>query len=222
MEELSLPYKITWISYVDIKSEPFVSHNPNGGVPAFKDPNTDVLLFESGAIIEYIVERYDAERKISFGDDHLQEKWTSRSWMHFQMSGQGPMFGQKMWFTHFHPVKNIESVLERYGNEVKRIVGVIEGHLQKERKRGPGDDGSTFLVAGKCTYADLAFVTWDVLLLSRLFTEGFDAKADFPLFEQWHDTIINRPAVKKALEMREHCMATMEDTAKAVLPKRKD
>ena len=220
MEELHLPYTITWISYVDIKVEPFISLNPNGRVPAFKDPNTGVVLFESGSIIEYIIERYDTSRSISFGDDHIQEKWISRSWLHFQMSGQGPMFGQKMWFTHFHAVKDIESVLARYGNEVKRILGVIESHLLKKRGAGPGNNEIVWLVGNKCTYADLAFVTWDVLLLSRLFPEGFDAKADFPLFLQWHETTINRPAVKKVLEKREYCIATMEDTAKAVLPTR--
>jgi hypothetical protein len=71
------------------------------------------------------------------------------------------------------------------------------------------------------TYADLALVTWNVLLLSRLFPEGFDTKTDFSLFLQWHDSIVDRPAVKTALQMREHCIATMEDTAKKVLPKAK-
>jgi glutathione S-transferase len=118
---LALPYDITWISYVDIKSEPFISLNPNGRVPAFKDANTGVVLFESGSIIEYIVERYDTDLKISYGDDQAQEKWITRSWLHFQMPGQGPIFGQKMWFTHFHPVKDITSILGRYDNEAKEL-----------------------------------------------------------------------------------------------------
>jgi glutathione S-transferase len=220
LEELRLPYTITWISYLDIKLEPFLSLNPNGRVPVFKDPNTGVLLFESGAILEYVVEQYDEDRRISFGIDRIEEKWISRSWLHFQMSGQGPMFGQKMWFTHFHKVKDIESVLERYGNEVRRILGVIERHLRKKRDAGSGDNEAIWLVGDKCTYADLAFVTWDVLLLGRLFPEGFDVKTDFPLFMEWHENTISRPTVKKALEMQERCIATMEDTAKAVLPTR--
>jgi glutathione S-transferase len=113
LEELDLPYSITWVSYVDIKSELFISLNPKGRVPAFKDPNTGVALFESGAIIEYIIERHDQVGKISYGNDHPQERWSSRSWLHFKMSGQAPMFGKNMWFTHFHPVKDITSVLER-------------------------------------------------------------------------------------------------------------
>ena len=159
LEELSLPYNITWISYVDIKSEPFTE--------------------------------------------------------------QGPMFGQKMWFTHFHPVKDITSVVERYANETKRIVGVVEAHLVKQQKEGTGDDRSVWLVGDKCTYADLAFVNWDMLLLSRLFPEGFDAKVEFPLFCNWHEIVIDHRAVRKVLDMREHCIAKMEDTARAVLPNRK-
>jgi glutathione S-transferase len=83
LEELSLPYNITWISYADVKTEPFISLNPNCRIPAFKDPNTGVILFESGAIIEYILEKYDPDLKISYGDDQAPEKWITRSWLHF-------------------------------------------------------------------------------------------------------------------------------------------
>ncbi|KAK3046548.1 hypothetical protein LTR09_011958 [Extremus antarcticus] len=218
LEELSLPYTMTWIPYSAIKSAPYTSLNPNGRLPSIKDSNTGVTLFESGAIIEYLVETYDREQRvISYDGSQIAEKWLARSWLHFQMSGQGPMFGQKMWFTHFHAEKGITSVIERYGDETKRIVGVIESHLRR-RQEASGDD-ALWLLGGKCTYADLAFVPWDLLLLNRLFPEGFDAAKEFPLFYQWHQRVVQRPAVKKAIEIREHCMATMEDSAKAVLPR---
>ena len=49
------------------------------------------------------------------------------------MPGQGLMFGQKMWLTHFHPLKDITSVVERYGNETEMIMGVVEAHLGKQQ-----------------------------------------------------------------------------------------
>jgi glutathione S-transferase len=131
------------------------------------------------------------------------------------------MFGQKMWFTQFHPVKDITLVFERYGNETKRIVSATEAYLVKQRNRRAGNDRRVWLVGNKCTYADLAFVTWDILPLILLFPAGFDSKTEFHLFCQWHECVMDRPAVKKVLDMREHCIAPMEDTARAVLPNRK-
>ena len=90
LEELNLPYNTTWIRYSDIKSEPYISLNPNGRIPSLRDPNTGVALFESGAIVEYLIETYDGlERRISYGQNNPQECWVLRSWLMFQMSGQG-------------------------------------------------------------------------------------------------------------------------------------
>lgn len=56
LEELGLPYEAKITPYDTIKSEPYVSLNPNGRLPALKDPNNnDLALFESGAIVEYLV-----------------------------------------------------------------------------------------------------------------------------------------------------------------------
>lgn len=221
LTELKIEYNIVWIPYSEIKSEPYVSLNPNGRLPSIIDPNTGVKLFESGAIVQYLVATYDKNLALTYAKDRMADKWLVDSWLMFQMSGQGPMFGQKMWFTHFHKESGITSVIERYGDETKRIVGVIEVHLQKrrqEQKLGTGDE--VWLVGGKCTYADLAFVPWDLLLFARLFPEGFDVQKDFPEFHAWHQNLIKRPAVHKVVQMREESMRTMEDSAAAVLPKR--
>jgi glutathione S-transferase len=55
--------------------------------------NKGITLFESGAIIEYLVETYDKENKLQ-PYTTAQEKYLSKSWLHFQMSGQGPYFGK--------------------------------------------------------------------------------------------------------------------------------
>ena len=127
----------------DLKKEPFERINPNGRVPAIEDPNTGITLFESGAIIEYLVETYDKENKISYGDK-FPEKFLCKSYLHFQMSGQGPYFGQKGWFSRFH-TEHLPSAIDRYANEIKRVVGVLDRVLK--------DNGTGWLVGGKCTYA---------------------------------------------------------------------
>jgi glutathione S-transferase len=65
-----------------------------------EDPNTGFKLFESGAIIEYLIKYYDKDAKFHYTKD--PEALLTQSWLHFQMSGQGPYFGQLAWFAMFH------------------------------------------------------------------------------------------------------------------------
>ncbi|KAL9023709.1 MAG: hypothetical protein Q9180_008133, partial [Flavoplaca navasiana] len=91
-QELEVPYEIKSIRFEDIKKPPFIDVNPNGRAPAIIDPNTDLTLWESGAIILYLIEQYDTQKKLSFGS--LHGKNLLNQWLMFQMSGQGPYFGQ--------------------------------------------------------------------------------------------------------------------------------
>lgn len=68
LEELGLPYETKFVVFAEMKKEPFISRNPNGRVPAIEDPNTGLTLWESGAIVEYLVETYDKDNKISYAD----------------------------------------------------------------------------------------------------------------------------------------------------------
>lgn len=68
------------------KAEWFTAINPNGRVPAIVDPNTGLTLWESGAIVEYLVETYDKEGKLTVPD--TAGKWHLKQYLHFQMSGQ--------------------------------------------------------------------------------------------------------------------------------------
>ncbi|KAH7324667.1 glutathione S-transferase, partial [Stachybotrys elegans] len=208
LAELDIAFKINWISYLDIKSEPYISLNANGRLPSMVDPNTNITLFESGAIIEYIVDLYDTQHKISYGADRPQDKWLAHSWLMLQMSGQGPMFGQRMWFVHFHKEKGLQSAIDRYGDEVKRIVAVIDSHLRKRAAEADAEHGrDLWLVGDKCTFADLSFVLWDVLLMTSLFPgEDIGIGETFPYFYKWHESLVARPAVREMLEMRERLM----------------
>ncbi|KAF2503083.1 glutathione S-transferase [Lophium mytilinum] len=173
-----------WKWFDQIKKQPFISINPNGRVPAIEDPNTGVTLFESGAIIQYLVDTYDNTNKLAYTTS--PEKYLI-----------GPYFGQSAWFQYLHPEKNLTSAIDRYNNEIKRLVGVIDQHLK--------DTGAQYLVGDKCTYADLAFVMWDQFIPA--FVKDWDFKTEAPDFAAWNDRVVARPAVQKALTDKAKAMA---------------
>jgi glutathione S-transferase len=86
LEELGLPYDYKFLEFAEIKGEAFLKINPNGRVPAIEDPNTGLTLWESGPIVEYLVEQYDKDHKISY--DTFTEKYQIKQWIGFQISGQ--------------------------------------------------------------------------------------------------------------------------------------
>jgi glutathione S-transferase len=65
LEELGLPYDINSFNHALVKEKPFTDLNPNGRAPAIEDPNTGLVLWESGAILQYIIEQYDTQHVLS-------------------------------------------------------------------------------------------------------------------------------------------------------------
>ncbi|KAI1119719.1 glutathione S-transferase II [Nemania abortiva] len=181
LEELLLPYEIKSIKFENIKKTPFIDLNPNGRVPAIEDPNTDL---------------YDKSHVISY--DTIKEKNHCNQWLHFQMSGQGPYFGQAGWFTVLHAEK-LPSAISRYQDEVRRIHGVLDGWLQRE-------GGQEWLVGDKITYADLAFATWNDRYDAILECAPEDKFRGFPHLQAWHERMIQRPSWKSAMDARARLM----------------
>jgi len=174
----------------EVKSERHTKHNPNGRVPTLIDhSNNDFTVWESGAILEYLVEKYDTERKVSF--EKLEEKILAQQYLFFQMSGQGPYFGQAVWFAKYHP-ERIPSAVTRYANEIHRVLGVLETILT----------GKTWLVAEKFSYADIAFAVWlpavDWITPEVPELEGWREK--YPNVARWLEAINARPGVAAALK----------------------
>lgn len=58
--------------------------NPNGRAPTIEDPNTGITLWETGAIIQYLVENYDKDQKLSYGNKS-PEKYLLNQWLAFQV-----------------------------------------------------------------------------------------------------------------------------------------
>ena len=192
LEELNLPYTHKMIEFPDMKKEPYESINPNGRVPSIQDPNTGTTLWESGAIIEYLIETYDKQHKISFAPGS-KEYYETKQWLFYQVSGQGPYFGQAVWFTLYHPEK-LPSAVDRYVNEIRRVSGVLDRVLQDKE----------FLVGGKFSYADAAFVTGYAIMF--LWADRFNLETEFPHLNTWLERIKVRPAIAKILQDREAAM----------------
>lgn len=99
--------------------------------------------------------------------------------------------------------EKLPSAIERYNNEVKRVVGVLEGWLAEG-----GGSKRQWLVGDKCTFADLSFVTWNDRLDSALMLppDQKDKFEGFPNVKAWHERMISRPSWKKAMETRAKLM----------------
>jgi len=194
LEELGLPYEPHLISFGtnDQKSPEFVSLNPNGRIPAIIDPNgpdgKPIGLFESGAILVYLAEKTG---KLIPAD--AAGRYETLEWVFFQMAGVGPMFGQ---FGHFFKyaadkVANNSYPMERYRDESKRLLSVLEERLQ----------GRKWLMGGDYTIADIATFPWvrgaDVFYGGR---EALDY-ASFPAVMAWLERCLARPASAKGLEI---------------------
>ncbi|KAA8641790.1 uncharacterized protein ATNIH1004_010729 [Aspergillus tanneri] len=106
-----LPYEQVTFPVLDVKTPEYVAINPNGRLPALYDPNIDLTLWESGTIVEYLMQRYYKEHPLSFPQGSNKASITQR-WLFFQTSGQTPYFGQALWFKKFHP-ERIPSALAR-------------------------------------------------------------------------------------------------------------
>lgn len=87
-----------------------------------------------------------------------------------------------------------ESAKVRYGSEVKRVAGVLDTALSEKE----------WLVGDKCTYADLAFVTWNLqipfFMESRTGEHAWKPE-EFPHFVRWQNAMLARPSVAKVVSL---------------------
>jgi GSH-dependent disulfide-bond oxidoreductase len=150
LEETALPYEPHLVSFDsnDQRSAEFLALNPNGKIPAIKDPNgpggKPLVLAESAAILIYL-----AEKTGLLMPRETARRYEAIQWLMFQMSAIGPMFGQVGFFHNFAG-KDYEDKrpLERYVAESKRLLGVLDQRL-KDRAWISGDEYS---IADICTF----------------------------------------------------------------------
>lgn len=93
------------------------------------------------------------------------------------------MQGQSNHFTRYAP-EDIPYGQKRYQNETRRLYRVLEKHLQ--------DTGHDYLVANKCTIADIAHIGW----ITAAAWAGVDIE-EFPILKSWKERMLARPGVEK-------------------------
>ena len=193
LEEIGLPYEVHLVDFGkdDQKTPEFLSLNPNGKIPAILDPNgpggKPLPLFESGAILQYL-----AEKTGKLLPQDAARRYQTIQWVHFQMGGIGPMFGQ-VGFFHKFAGKDFEDKrpLERYVNESKRLLGVMEMHLA----------GRQWFMDDDYSIADISMLGWVRNLI------GFYGAGDLVEFTQfksvaaWLERGLARPAVQRGLNI---------------------
>ena len=163
----------------------FVAANPNSKIPALVDrsgPNP-VRVFESGAILLYLAEKFGA-----LVPTESAKRAECLSWLFWQM-GSAPYLGGG--FGHFYayaPTK-IEYAIDRFAMETKRQLDVLDRRLG-ESKYLAGDD---------YTIADIAVWPWyGGLAKGLLYGAGeFLAVHEYKNVNRWADEIGARPAVKR-------------------------
>jgi GSH-dependent disulfide-bond oxidoreductase len=163
----------------------FVAANPNSKIPALVDRSgpTPVRVFESGAILVYLAEKFGA-----FLPTDGPARAACWSWLFWQM-GSGPYLGGG--FGHFYayaPTK-IEYAIDRFSMEVKRQLDVLDKHLADNE----------YMVGDNYTIADIAIWPWYGALAKGLLYEAgeFLQVSEYKNVQRWTNLIAERPAVKR-------------------------
>jgi len=183
LEELAAPYNLVWtnISEGDQFRPEFLTVNPNGKIPAIIDRDGPVTVFESGAILLYLAEKFS---KLLPQSQRLRAE--ALSWLAWQVGGQGPMCGQAAHFLS-HAAKNgIDQpyAKERYAREARRHYEVLNAHLANRE-----------WIAGEFSIADIACFPW-----TRV-AKGHGVTLDeFPHVARWSNAIAARPSAKRRPE----------------------
>ena len=163
----------------------FVAVNPNSKIPALMDRSgpTPIRVFESGAILMHLAEKFDA-----FVPHDAGRRAECLSWLFWQV-GSAPYVGGG--FGHFYvyaPVK-IEYAIDRFTMETKRQLDVLDKRLAE----------SPYVAGNEYTIADIAIWPWygHVALGEAYGAAEFLQVQEYTHLRHWAEKIAARPAVQR-------------------------
>lgn len=192
LEEIGLAYEphLIDIANKETKDPAFVSLNPNGRIPAIIDPagpeGQPVAIWESGAILLYL-----AEKTGQLIPSAPVKRYQTLSWVFFQMSAIGPMFGQLGFFLRGGG-KDYEDKRpqQRFIDESMRLLGVLERQLE----------GRDWIV-DDYSIADIATLGWVNALIGSYGASDILALDNYPNIQAWLGRGLARPAVQRGLHI---------------------
>lgn len=163
----------------------FVAINPNSKIPALMDVSTqpETRIFESGAILVYLAEKFDA-----FLPSDPAKKANVMSWLMWQM-GATPMLGGGFGHFYAYAPEKYQYPIDRYTMEVKRQLDVLDKQLEN----------NTFIAGEDYTIADMAIWPWYGALVNNEVYEAaeFIEAHTYKNVIRWAKEISQRPAVKR-------------------------
>ena len=163
----------------------FVAVNPNSKIPALLDRSgpEPVRVFESGAILLYLAEKFGA-----FLPTESTERSECLSWLFWQM-GSAPFLGGGFGHFYAYAPSKIEYAIDRYAMEVKRQLDVLDRRLAE----------TPYLAGDAYTIADMAVWPWyGTLVKGQLYDAGEFLQAEgYRNVLRWTDRLAQRPAVKR-------------------------
>ena len=146
----------------------FLQISPNNKIPAIVDhdgPDGEAItVFESGAILLYLAEKYG-----EFLPDDLRSRTECMEWLMWQMGSFGPFLGQAHHFNKFAP-EQVPYAIKRYNSEAQRLWGVLEQRLTERQ----------FILGEDLSIADFAIYPWAM----RYEWQHIDPEA-FPNVNSW-------------------------------------
>lgn len=166
-------------------SSGFVEVNPNSKIPALMDHSTEepTRVFESGAIMLYLAERFDA-----FIPKTPAQRTQCLNWLFWNI-GSVPFLGGGFGHFYAYAPEKLEYPIERYTMEVKRQLDLLDQHLA----------GNRYLCGDEYSIADMANMAWyGALVMGKLYEAGeFLDASTYKNVIRWTQEIQQRPAVKR-------------------------
>ncbi|MEO3415636.1 glutathione binding-like protein [Roseovarius sp. CAU 1744] len=183
LEEAGVPYDLTFVDFAkkEQHAPAYLKLNPNGKIPTIVDRSEDRAIFESGAILWHLAEKYG-----KFLPTDPVARSEVLQWLFFQVGHVGPIMGQAMYFQRIAAPNGHEEPfsINRYVTESRRLLEVLDKRLE----------GRDWIAAAQYTIADMATYPW-----ARAFIWAKVSVDGLPNLQAWFDRIDARPAVQKAL-----------------------
>jgi GST-like protein len=163
----------------------FVAINPNSKIPALLDRSgpKPVRVFESGAILMYLAEKFGA-----FVPTEPAARAECLSWLFWQM-GSAPYVGGGFGHFYAYAPEKIEYAIDRFAMETKRLLDVLDRRLAE----------SEYVAGPDYTIADMAIFPWYGGLVKGWLYDAaeFLGARDYRHVARWADTLLERPAVRR-------------------------
>ncbi|MFQ3183395.1 MAG: GST-like protein [Alteromonas macleodii] len=164
-------------------SSGFVDVNPNSKIPALFDKSTGVRVFESGAILLYLAEKFRA-----FLPRDIEGRTETLNWL-FWLQGAAPYLGGGFGHFYAYAPEKFEYPINRFAMEVKRQLDVLNQQLEDNR----------YLAGDEYTIADMATAPWYGALVKGLVydaAEFLDVES-YENVNRWANDVYARPAFQR-------------------------